>query len=185
MSDHWNTGSRQHLPGTSRDNPMSWTCLMPLLAAAFMLCAPLAALAESKRDQAVELDLRAVELHCPEDDEDEVKELSVYLVNRYLDEVMYYVWFRDGVVVEAGRRLKKKDEDRPRWLYLAKRSPVEALFDFGGTDRMFIAGLLKEAEPHVQAGCRVPKTQRLEYARKIRINLAITEGEAVPDPDRE
>jgi hypothetical protein len=162
---------------------MSWTTT--IFAAAFAFCTPLAALAESKRDPAVELDLRAVELHCPEDDEDEVKELSVYLVNRYLDEVMYYVWFRDGVVVEAGRRLKKKHEDRPKWLYLAKRSTLEGLFDFGETDRVFIAGLLKDAEPHVQAGCRVSKAERMSYAEKLKINLAITEGEAIPDPERE
>jgi hypothetical protein len=162
------------------------TCLTALVAISLLHSAPLTASADTKRDKAIELDLRAVELHCVEDDEDgEVKELSVYLVNRYLDEVMYYVWFRDGVVVEAGLRLKKKNEEIPTWLHLAKRSALVALFDFGETDKKFIAKLLKDAEPHVKAGCRVPKTQRLEYAEKLKINLPITQGEAVPDPDIE
>jgi hypothetical protein len=102
-----------------------------------------------------------------------------------LDEVMYYVWYRDGVVVEAGLRLKRKNDEIPRWLYLAKRNTLEHLFDFGETDKKFIAGLLRDAEPHVKAGCRVPKPQRLEYAKKLKINLPITQSEAVPDPDFE
>ena len=53
------------------------------MTASFLYSAPLTALADSKRDKAIEVDLRAIELRCVEDD-DEVKELSVYLVNRYL-----------------------------------------------------------------------------------------------------
>lgn len=160
-------------------------CLTAVIAASFLYSSHLSAPADTKRDKAIELDLRAVELHCVEDDEDEVKKLSVYLVNRYLDEVMYYVWFRDGVVVEAGLRLKKKNEDIPTWLHLARRGPFEGLFDFREKDKKFIANLLKDAEPHVKAGCRVPKLQRLEYANKLKINLPITQGEAIPDPDIE
>lgn len=159
------------------------TSLTALMAASFLYSAP--ASAASKRDKAIEVDLRAIELRCVEDDDDEVKELSVYLVNRYLDEVMYYVWYRDGVVVEAGLRLKRKNDEIPRWLYLAKRNTLEHLFDFGETDKRFIAGLLRDAEPHVKAGCRVPRPQRLEYAKKLKINLPITQSEAVPDPDME
>ena len=53
------------------------------MTASFLYSAPLTALADSKRDKAIEVDLRAIELHCVEDDEDddEVKELSLYLVN--------------------------------------------------------------------------------------------------------
>lgn len=157
------------------------TLIAALLAAAVLYCAPVPASAASKRDTKVELDLRPVEMHCVEDDEDEVKELSVYLVNRYLDEVMYYVWFKNGVVVEAGLRLKKKTEERPTWLHLAKRG----LLGFSAKDEKFIKNILKDAEPLVQAGCRVPKLQRLEHAHKLKINLPRTQGEAVPDPDVE
>jgi hypothetical protein len=163
------------------------TCLTALMAASFLYSAPLTALADSKRDKAIEVDLRAIQLRCVEDDEDddEVKELSVYLVNRYLDEVMYYVWFRDGVVVEAGLRLKTKNQEIPKWLYLAKRSALESLFDFSESDKKFIAGLLRDTEPHLKAGCRVPKPRRLEYVQQLKANLRITQGEAVPDPDIE
>jgi hypothetical protein len=162
------------------------TCLAALLAASFLCSAPLNASAESKRDKTIDTDLRVVELRCVEDDDEgEVKELSAYLVNRYLDEVMYYVWYKNGVVVEAGLSLKKKNEEIPTWLHLAKRGASEYFFDWGETDKKFIAGLLRRAEPHLKAGCRVPKPQRLEYAQKLKANLRITYGEAVPDPDIE
>jgi hypothetical protein len=68
---------------------------------------------------------------------------------------------------------------------MALSAQAEHAGDFGETDKKFIAGLLRDAEPHVRAGCRVPKFQRLEYAKKLKINLPIAQSEAVPDPNIE
>jgi hypothetical protein len=153
--------------------------LAAMAAAAVMCTLPFAASAESRRDSRITEDLLPVELRCPEDDtREDVKELTVFLRNRYLDEYMYYVYFRNGVAVEAGLRSARNGET-PHWLHLARRG----WSGFSAEDKAFVDKTLKAAEPIVQAGCRASKTDRLKYAEQLKLNLQRVHAEAIRDPD--
>jgi hypothetical protein len=150
-----------------------------VIASLFCACAaypvPIKAAEITKRDRAIESDMLPISLKCPEGKDGE---LVVNLTNRYLDEIMYYIRYRDDEAVEIGLRFAQKGQPS-RWLKRAKKAQQ----GFGPGDMVFAQKTQRKAEPILKAGCSGAAEQRQAYADELKRNEIKMRDSAIPDPD--